>query len=237
MTLEPVPEDWSRCLAVVAHPDDLEFGAAAVLARWTGQGKSVVQVLATRGEAGIDGLPPAEAARVRTAEQLASGAIVGAESVEFLDHPDGSLQPGLDLRRDLARAIRRHRPDVVLTLSFRETFRGGGGWNHADHRILGEALVDAVRDAANRWVFPELREEGHEPWSGVRFVLVASSPLSGHYVDVTDSIDTGIASLQAHRAYIEGLGGDFDPEAFLRGSSEGVGREVGVGNAVPFELL
>jgi len=237
MTLEPVPEDWDRCLAVVAHPDDLEFGAAAALARWTGQGKSVVQVLATRGEAGIDGMEPTEAARVRTAEQQASGAIVGAGAVEFLDHPDGILQPGLDLRRDLARAIRRHRPDVIVTISFRETFRGGGGWNHVDHRVLGESLVDAVRDAANRWVFPELLDKGHQPWGGVRFVLAGSSPLASHYVDVTDSIDTGIASLQAHRAYVEGLGGDFDPEGFLRGSSEAVGREVGVGNATPFELI
>lgn len=237
MALEPVPEDWERCLAVVAHPDDLEFGAAAALARWTSQGKSVVQVLATRGEAGIDGMDPTDAARVRTAEQEASGAIVGAEAVEFLDHPDGSLQPGLELRRDLARVIRRHRPDVVLTLSFRETFWGGGGWNHVDHRVLGESLVDAVRDAANRWVFRELVDDGHEPWGGVRFVLVASSPASAHYVDVTDSIDVGIRSLQAHRAYIEGLSQGFDPQVFLRSSSMAVGRQVGVRHAVPFELI
>jgi LmbE family N-acetylglucosaminyl deacetylase len=237
VNLEPVPEDWDRCLAVVAHPDDLEFGASAALARWTSQGKTVVQVLATRGEAGIDGMEPADAARIRTAEQQASGAIVGAIAVEFLDHVDGMLQPGPDLRRDLARVIRRHRPDVIVTISFRETFRGGGGWNHVDHRVLGESLVDAVRDAANRWVFPELADEGHEPWTGVRFVLAGSSPLSGHHVDVTESIDIGIASLQAHRAYVEGLGTGFDPAGFLRSSSQAVGREVGVGNAIPFELI
>lgn len=237
MTLEPVPEDWDRCLALVAHPDDLEFGASSALARWTGQGKTVVQVLATRGEAGIQSMEPTEAARVRTAEQEASGAIVGASAVEFLDHIDGALQPGLELRRDLARVIRRHRPEVIVTISFRETFRGGGGWNHVDHRVLGESLVDAVRDAANQWVFPELAEEGHEPWQGVRFVLAGSSPQSGHYVDVTESIDVGIASLQAHRAYVEGLGTGFQPAAFLRSSSKSVGREVGVGNAVPFELI
>ena len=191
MSLEPVPEDWDRCLAVVAHPDDLEYGAAAALARWTAQGKSAIEVLATRGEAGITTMEPAETARVRTAEQEASAAIVGAEGVEFLEgHHDGMLTYGLDLRRDLARAIRRHRPDVVITISFREGFYGGGaGWNHADHRVVGEALVDAVRDAGNRWVFPELVEEGHEPWDGTRFVLAASSPRSTHYVDISDSID------------------------------------------------
>src|SRR3546814_12729983 len=103
-TLEAVPEDWDSCLAIVAHPDDLEFGASCALARWSAQGKDVVELLATRGEAGIDGMAPAEAAEVRTAEQEASAAVVGASAVEFLDHADGMLQPGLDLRRDLARA-------------------------------------------------------------------------------------------------------------------------------------
>lgn len=238
LDLEPVPEDWERCLAVVAHPDDLEFGASCALARWSGQGKAVVEVLATRGEAGIDGMAPAEAARVRTEEQEASGAIVGARAVEFLDHPDGTLQPGLDLRRDLARAIRRHRPEVVVTLSFREGFWGGGAmWNHVDHRVLGEAVVDAVRDAANRWVFPELVDEGHEPWSGVRFVLVASSPRATHFADVTDTLEVGIASLEAHRAYIAGLGYDFAAEPFLRGLTEPTGERLGVGAALTFELI
>lgn len=236
--LEAVPEDWERCLAIVAHPDDLEFGASAALARWTAQGKSVVEVLATRGEAGIDSLDPAESARVRTEEQQASGAIVGAAAVEFLDHPDGMLEPGLALRRDLARAIRRHRPDVVVTLSFREGFRGSADiWNHVDHRVLGEAVVDAVRDAANRWVFRDLLDEGHEPWDGVRFVLAASSPRSRHYVDVTDTLDVAIASLEAHRAYIDGLGGWFEAEPFLRQLAEPTGQEVGVGAAVAFELI
>src|SRR3546814_19745940 len=121
-------------------------------------------------------MAPAEAAEVRTAEQEASAAVVGASAVEFLDHADGMLQPGLDLRRDLARAIRRHRPEVVVTLSFREGFYGmDRAWNHVDHRVHGEAVIDAVRDGANRWVFPGLVDEGYEPWGGVRFVLVASS--------------------------------------------------------------
>ncbi len=235
--LEPVPEDWDRCLAVVAHPDDLEYGSSCALARWTALGKSVVQVLATRGEAGIDGIEPVECARIRTQEQIAGAAAVGVETVEFLDFADGALEHGLELSRALARAIRRHRPDIVVTLMFRDQWSAGSSWNHVDHRVLGVALLDAVRDAANRWVFPELIDEGHEPWKGVRFVLAASSPLSTHFVDVTDSLDTGIASLRAHQAYIDGLGGDFDPDAFLRGMAEPTGASVGVGAAVPFELI
>ncbi|MEX2294223.1 MAG: PIG-L deacetylase family protein [Acidimicrobiales bacterium] len=235
--LAPVPEDWNRCLAVVAHPDDLEYGSSCALARWSSQGKTVVQVLATRGEAGIDGLEPVECARVRTEEQIAGAKVVGVETVEFLDFADGSLVVGPDLRRALARAIRRHRPDIIVTLTFRDQWSAGSAWNHVDHRALGLSVVDAVRDADNRWVFPELIEEGHEPWKGVRFVLAASSPESAHYVDVTESLDTGIASLQAHRAYIEGLGGDFDAAAFLRGMAVPTGQRAGVGAAIPFELI
>jgi LmbE family N-acetylglucosaminyl deacetylase len=239
MTLQPVPEDWDRCLAVVAHPDDLEYGAAAAIARWTAQGKTTVEVLATRGEAGIASMDPVETARVRTAEQEASGAIVGATAVEFLEgHRDGMLTYGLDLRRDLARAVRRHRPDVVITISFRQGFYGGGtGWNHADHRVVGEAVVDAVRDAGNRWVFPELLEEGHEPWDGTRFVLAASSPASDHFIDISDTIDVGMASLRAHQAYFDALGGADATEGFLREGAASVGAEVGVAHALPVELL
>jgi LmbE family N-acetylglucosaminyl deacetylase len=235
--LDAVPEDWDRCLAVVAHPDDLEYGSSCALARWTAQGKTVVEVLATRGEAGIEGLEPIECARVRTAEQIAGAAAVGVETVEFLDFADGSLVAGLDLRRALARAIRRHRPEVVVTLTFRDQWSAGSSWNHADHRAVGLSVVDAVRDAGNRWVFRELVDEGHEPWSGVRFVLAASSPESRHFVDVTESLEAGIASLRAHQAYIDGLGGDFDPATFLRGMAEPTGERAGVAAAVPFELI
>ena len=112
-----MPEDWSRAMAVVAHPDDLEYGAASAVARWTDQGKEVVYVLVTSGEAGIDGRPPEEVGPLREAEERASAAAVGVDSVEFLGHPDGLVTCGVALRADIAGAIRRHRPEVVLTLS------------------------------------------------------------------------------------------------------------------------
>lgn len=232
--MRPVPEDWERALTLVAHPDDLEYGTSTAVAKWTAAGKTVVQVLATRGEAGIDGMDPAESARIRTAEQIEAARAVGVEVVEFLDHPDGMLEYGLPLRRDIARAIRRHRPEVVVTANFRETWPGGGGFNMADHRVFGLAVLDAVRDAANRWVFRDLEPE---PWQGVRFALVANSPQAAHYVDVTGHLAAGIASLRAHRAYFAGLGQDFDPEAFLTGICERAGREAGVPHAMPFELI
>ena len=107
----PMPDDWSRALAVVAHPDDLEFGAAGAVARWTAEGRTVVYLLVTRGEAGIDTLAPAECGPLREAEQRAAARIVGVDVVEFLDHPDGTIEYGPALRRDIAHAIRRHRPE------------------------------------------------------------------------------------------------------------------------------
>src|SRR6476620_447431 len=107
-------------MAVVAHPDDMEYGAAAAVARWTDQGRSVVYVLATRGEAGIDGRHPSEVGPLREAEELAGAAEVGVDVVEFLGHRDVVIEYGLDLRRDIARAIRRHRPELLVTLTHDE---------------------------------------------------------------------------------------------------------------------
>lgn len=231
--MDEVPEDWERALAIVAHPDDLEYGTSAAVAKWTGQGKTVTEVLATRGEAGIDSMDPGEVRRIRSAEQVEAARIVGARAVEFLDLPDGTLEYGLPLRRMLAEAIRRHRPEVVLSVNFRETFPGGG-FNMADHRVLGLAVADAVRDAANRWVFRDL---GLEPWQGVRFALFGGSPQPTHYVDVTGHLRAGIDSLLAHRVYFAELGAGFDAEAFLTGMAEAGGKQAGVEHAMTFEMI
>jgi LmbE family N-acetylglucosaminyl deacetylase len=234
------PDDWERALAVVAHPDDLEYGAAGAIAAWTAAGRQVVELLATRGEAGIEGLEPAVCGPLREAEQRAGAAEVGVEVVEFLDHPDGVLVEGIELRRDLAAAIRRHRPDLVVTINFHDRWPGGVGWNFADHRALGRSLVDAVADAGNRWVHPDLAERGLEPWSGVRWVAVAGSPLATHAVDVGDTLDAAVASLAAHARYLDGLGPDHpmaDPDTFLREQAAAVGRRFGDRPATAFELI
>jgi LmbE family N-acetylglucosaminyl deacetylase len=236
--LTPLAEDWGRALAVVAHPDDLEFGAAAAVARWTGQGKEVVYCLVTSGEAGIDGVPPERCRVLREEEQRASARIVGVDAVEFLGLPDGILEYGVPLRRAIAGVIRRHRPDVVLTNNFRDTWDGASALNQADHIATGRATLDAARDAANRWVFPEQLADGTPPWSGVREVWAAGSPLSRHGVDVTATFAAGLASLRAHEAYLSGLGdGGFDPEEFLEGVSRPAGTRLGVRYGAAFEVF
>lgn len=236
--LDHIDEDWKTALAVVAHPDDLEYGAAAAIARWTAQGKRITYCLATSGEAGIDDMTPEDAGPLREREQREAAAIVGVNDVSFLGHPDGVLEYGLPLRRDIARAIRRARPEIVITSNYRETI-GPGMLNQADHIATGRAVIDAIRDAGNRWVFRELLDAGLQPWSGVRAAFIAGSPDGGHGVDVTDTFAKGIASLKAHATYLAGLGGGpmSEPEEFLESFARATGTRLGVTYAMSFEVL
>ena len=236
--LVPLSEDWERALCVVAHPDDMEFGGAAAVARWTRQGKQVVYCMVTSGEAGIDAMDPEQCRQVREAEQIESAAIVGVGEVDFLRLPDGILEYGVPLRRAITAVVRRHRPDIVITNNFRDSW-GGANLNQADHIATGKATLDAVRDAGNRWIFREQLEVGGlQPWGGVREVWAAGSPQSNQAVEITESFDVGVESLRAHQAYIDGLGwADFDPAEFLEGMSRATGSRLGVPHAVGFEVF
>lgn len=226
-----------RVLAVVAHPDDMEYGGAAAVAGWTKRGVQVAYVLATSGEAGIDSMPPADAAPVREAEQREACRLVGVDDLRFLGFPDGVVEYGLPLRRALAAEIRRFRPDTVVTLSYRERFPGGA-LNQPDHVVVGRATVDAARDAGNRWVFTDLLDEGLEPWSGVRTVLALNSPASTHGLDVTEGFDAGVQSLEAHHTYFEGLGDAAPrPADLLTEILGGAGQALGVRYALAMEVL
>ncbi len=236
-SLPAVVEDWNIGLCIVAHPDDIEYGASAAVARWTSQGKQINYVLITSGEAGIDGVPPEQAGPLREDEERRSAAVVGVDSVEFLGFPDGVLCYGLPLRKAIAAAIRRHRPEMVLTGNFRESF-GPGMLNQRDHIATGWAVLDGVRDAANRWIFRELLDEGLEPWAGVRAVLAGGSPDPTHGVDTSDFLDKAVASLAEHRAYLDGLGNpDFDVAEFLESFARMGGARMGTKFAATFEVF
>lgn len=236
MTSDGVPllpdGSFRRVLCVVAHPDDVEYGSSAAVAAWTARGVEVHYLMLTHGEAGMDGSPPAETSRIRTAEQIAAGQVVGVRDVMFLDHPDGVLVGSLDLRRDISRVIRRVQPDVVVTGSWEVEFVAG--LNQADHRVAGMAALDAVRDAGNRWVFPELLDEGLEPWS-VTWFLVGGHTRPNYAVDVTGAaLAGGIASLEAHGQYLAGIPGHPPPREMLTMIAGMQGRAAGVAAAVLF---
>jgi len=233
MALEAFPEDWTSALAVVAHPDDMEYGAAAAVARWTRQGKRVVYVMVTDGEAGISTMAPDVVGPIRRQEQVDACQVVGVDTVEFLGLPDGLLEEGRDLREVITSMIRRHRPEVILSINHRDTW-GGPSWNHVDHRAVGRSLLDAARDAGNPWIFPH----AGEAWDGVRLTAFSGSPEATHAVDVTATFDLGVQSLSAHRLYLEKLGGDMaEPDAFLRSAAEAAGEQFGTPLASTFEVV
>jgi LmbE family N-acetylglucosaminyl deacetylase len=231
--LPPFPDDaFQRVLCVVAHPDDVEYGASSAVAAWTARGVEVAYLLLTRGEAGMDLLPPEQTAELRVREQVAGSEAVGVSSVDFLNYRDGVLEYSLDMRRDIVRSIRGFRPDAVLVQSWEVEFVAG--LNQADHRVAGLAALDAVRDAGNRWVFPELVDEGLQPCS-VRWLLVAGDPRPTHGVDVSgDAVQRGIASLEAHAEYLAGIPGHPPPRVMITAITAMLGRRMGVPNAVLF---
>lgn len=230
-TLEPFGDDFESVLCIVAHPDDIEYGTAAAVAKWTAAGKRVTYFLLTRGEAGIDTMPPDEAARVREQEERDGAAVVGVSEVDFGSHRDGVVEYGLDLRRDIAREIRRRQPDVVITGDYGDRFVQGM-LNQADHRAVGLAAADACADAGNRWIFPELVDEGFAPWHVKRLCFVGT-PRPTHFVDVTGYLDLAVGSLEAHAAYNAALPDTFPKPAelvdmILRGGGKAAGVEYAV---------
>jgi LmbE family N-acetylglucosaminyl deacetylase len=235
--LHEMPDDFQRVLAVVAHPDDLEYGASAAIAVWTDAGKTVTYLLVSRGEAGIDGLDPSECGPVRQREQIEAAHCVGVSVVEFLDHRDGVIEHSVQLRRDIAAAIRRHRPQLIVTLNHHDTWFGSR-WNSPDHRNTGRAVLDAVGDAGNRWIFVDQIEGGLEPWSGVRWVAVAGSAAATHAVAVEGGLERAIRSLEAHATYIAALGGEMsEPRSLLTGVATATAERFGGRLATSFELI
>ncbi len=205
-----------RGLVIAAHPDDVDFGSAGTVARWTDAGVSVVYCVVTDGDAGghDDSVPRAEIPALRRKEQTAAAACVGVHDLRFLGYPDGRVEPTLALRRDLARVIRQVRPDVVVCPTPERNYARMPP-SHPDHRAVGSAALDAVYpDARNPYAFPELRaDEGLEAWT-VREVWLQGGIAPNHYVDVTDTFARKIAALGAH----ESQTGHMDQlEEFLRG--------------------
>jgi LmbE family N-acetylglucosaminyl deacetylase len=188
----------SRVLAIAAHPDDLDFGAAGTIASFTAQGIAVSYCIVTYGDAGgFDDTPRAQMPILREAEQRAAAKAVGVSDLVFLGYPDGAVTASLELRRDISREIRRVRPQRVLLPSPERDWNRLGA-SHPDHLATGEAAVCAVYpDARNPFAFPELLADGFQAWV-VPEIWVMASPRSDHYVDITETFDRKVEALRAH---------------------------------------
>jgi LmbE family N-acetylglucosaminyl deacetylase len=191
--------DVERVLVVVAHPDDIDFGVAGTIAGWTDAGVEVAYCLATYGDAGgFDDTPREQMPALREAEQRAAAKAVGVSDVTFLGYPDGRVYVDHDLRRDIARQIRRVRPQRVVCPSPERNWARIGP-SHPDHLAVGEATLCAVYpDARNPFAHPELlADEGLAAWT-VPEVWLSGGPRPNHYVDITDTFDRKLAALRAH---------------------------------------
>jgi LmbE family N-acetylglucosaminyl deacetylase len=222
---EPLP-DVTRVLGVFAHPDDVDFGSAGTIARWVADGIEVAYLIVTRGDAGgFDNTPRDDMPKLREAEQRAAAAELGVKDIEFLDgYFDGRLTPTIELRRDITRAIRRFRPDRVLTTSPLRRWERIAGPSHPDHLAVGEATTCAIYpDARNEFAFPELQADGYEPWV-VRELWFQAGPDPDHAVDVTDTFATKLAALHRHTTQTSHV----DVEPFLRERMAQTARTAGL---------
>jgi LmbE family N-acetylglucosaminyl deacetylase len=223
-------------MAIVAHPDDIEFGAVGTLARWVQAGAKVAYVLVTSGDVGIAevGMTKARATEIREVETLAAAKIVGVENVTFLREPDGMVENTMTLRKQLVRQIRRFRPEVVIAMDPTIMYTPMGGINHPDHRAVGGATMDAIFPASGQPnLFQELEEEGFYAHK-VRKVYISSRGEGDTFVDISSTIDLKIQALQAHVSQVGAMEG---LEKRIREWSARVGTGKEMTHAEAFRVL
>lgn len=226
MSQEDEKYEAKRGMVVVAHPDDAEFGSAGTVAKWVSEGLEMYYVLCTDGSKGSseEGMSPEKLVEIRRQEQLEAARELGVKDIEFLGYPDAYLQHTLELRRDITRAIRKHKPDRVITMSPYRSFQIGGYINHPDHLAVGDATLAAIYPTArDRLTFPELLQEGYEPHV-VREVYVTGTESPDCYIDITDTIEKKIASLRRHFSQVGD--GEFEKWVYERASQIAEGHDM-----------
>ncbi|MBK8138858.1 MAG: PIG-L family deacetylase [Chloroflexi bacterium] len=208
VTPEPVKLETyvpPRALFIVAHADDIEFGAAGTATLWTAAGSQITYCIVTDNGSGTDDpeMTRERLVQLREEEQRAAAAMCGVTDVIFMGYPDGTIVPSLDLRRDLVRVIRRVKPDVLITMDPTLMFTPSNDYiNHPDHRAVCQTVLDAVFPAAgNRMIFPELLAEGLPPHKVTYVYLMFSENLT-LTIDTTTTFDNKIEALKQHKSQI-----------------------------------
>jgi len=219
-----VVEVPKRALVVTPHPDDAEIACGGTVASWARQGAEVYYVLCSDGGKGSEdpNMSPQRLAEIRMQEQLDAAALLGVKEVVALGYPDGELEDTREFRRELVRAIRRFRPEVVISPDpYRRSF-----YFHRDHRITGQVTQDAAFPyARDRLHFPELSKEGLEPHK-VGTILFWGAEESDTYFDITDTMDLKIEALRRHKSQVSGLSED-EANNWLRQWCREAGEKAG----------
>lgn len=225
-----------RALVVTAHPDDMEFGSGGTLARWADAGAEISLCIATDGSTGTQDrtLMGTGLNQVRVEESQRAAEILGLKEVVWLDLQDGYVEYTLDLRKDIARVFRRFRPHRFMVMDPTPTI--DGFINHPDHRAIGQASLDVSMTAGTTpGHFPELLEEGLDPWRGLRELWIAGPGLKPRMVDISTTIDRKIEALMCHQSQV---GHDAERIAgWIRQAAADAGAREGLAFAESFDVL
>lgn len=224
---------FSSALVLFAHPDDAEFMCGGTVAKWAREGCAVHYVAITDGSAGSNepGVTREELRPIRQSEQLSAADVLGVQSVTFLGETDGMLEVTLDTRRKVTREVRRLRPEVILAPDPSRLWSGNGYINHSDHKAAGMLALSAVMpDAPTRLMFPELLDEGIEPFEVPNLWLGSNEPDA--FVDITDTIDIKLKALAEHVSQ-----GTADSEPNVRERAQQLGEQAGFPYAEAFKAF
>jgi LmbE family N-acetylglucosaminyl deacetylase len=226
-----------RALIVTAHPDDMEFAAAGTLAKWADAGAEVTLCIATDGSTGTQdrSLMGDNLKELRKQESQRAADVIGIKELVWLDYRDGYVEYTLDLRKDIARVFRSHKPHRFIVMDPTPVV-DDRFINHPDHRAIGQASLDVSMTAGTTpGHFPELIEEGFDPWRGLRELWIAAPGLSPHIVDISDYIDRKVEALLCHASQ---LGDNAEQVAeFVRGYTAETGKAAGFGYAESFRVI
>jgi LmbE family N-acetylglucosaminyl deacetylase len=224
---------FTSALVVFAHPDDAEFMCGGTVAAWAREGTEVHYCVITDGSAGSNepGVTREQMIPIREREQRAAARILGVSSLSFLGFRDGELEVTLETRRAVTRVVRRVRPDVIVAPDPSRLWSGSGYVNHWDHKQAGTlALCAVMPDAPSRPQFPELLDEGLEPFEVPNLWLTAEEPDT--YVDITKTLDLKLEALRAHASQ----GGE-EAETWVRERARELGRQGGMEYAEAFRAF
>ena len=235
MTNEYIPK---RAMSIHAHPDDQEFTVAGTLAKWAKAGCEIVSVIVTSGESGSNDPQhgpdyKATLARIREGEQRAANDVIGVKETVYLRFPDGELEPTIQLRKELTRVIRQHKPDVVVTGNPEAWFYGTEYFNHPDHRAAAQAACEAVfPSAGTRLIFTDLLSAGYEPHN-VKRLYVHGVEKSDTWVDISETIDTKIEALKKHVSQVD----THEVDQWMHDWAKEEGQEKGLAFAEAYKVM
>jgi LmbE family N-acetylglucosaminyl deacetylase len=196
-------DDKQKILVILAHPDDPEFFLGATISRWIKLGHNVSYLLLTKGDkGGKKDTKPEDLILTREKEQKAAALSLGVKTVMFMDNPDGYLTPGIELRKEIVKIIRKIAPDVIVTGDPTNYFPRKGTINHPDHRAAGQVVIEAVFPAAGNYLFfPELLEEGLEPVN-IKELWLTMPSNPNLTLDVTPYWEDKLKALHNHTSQI-----------------------------------